>query len=320
MARPLRIEFEGAFYHIIQRGIERKNIFVSDKDKEKFLSYLSASRKAYGAIIHAYTLMNNHYHLILETPRGNLSKIMHFINTSYAAFFNTRRKRVGPLYQGRYKSILVQQDGYLHHLSRYVHLNPVRAGLVKDPKDYFWSSCKYYISNITAPEWLNITLIFSMFHTNKSKAMSLYKQFILEGIGKEKDIIKENTIKGFILGDYKFFEDIINRFVDNKITDPEIHVLKDIESRKEPTLEHIKSTVEKTITKNMRHQRRFSLYLSRTHTQQSLNQIASFYGKITDAGVSQAARRVEEERKKDKSVDKLLRNLEDKINLSRVET
>ena len=147
MARQLRIEYEGAFYHIVQRGIERKDIFISDKDKEKFLSYLNGSFVKYRAIFHSYVLMNNHYHLILETPRANLSKIMHYLNTSYAAYFNTKRRRVGPLYQGRFKAVLVQQDEYLHYLSCYIHLNPLRAGVVKSPQEYSYSSYNFFISS-----------------------------------------------------------------------------------------------------------------------------------------------------------------------------
>ena len=124
MARSLRIEYENAFYHIIQRGIERRNIFDLDKDKDRFFYYLERTHIAYGVIIHAYCLLNNHYHLILETPRANLSKALHCLNTSYAAYYNTEHKRVGPLYQGRFKAILVEADGYLHYLSSYIHLNP----------------------------------------------------------------------------------------------------------------------------------------------------------------------------------------------------
>jgi hypothetical protein len=159
-----------------------------------------------------------------------------------------------------------------------------------------------------------------MFAKNRPKANRLYKEFALAEIEKEKNIIHENTIKGLVLGSPAFFENIIDKFVDDKKDDSEIHILRDIKSRKEPTLEHIKSTVEKNIPFKVREQRRFSLYLSRRFTQKSLKQIAQFYGKITDAGVSQAARRLEKERGKNKSVNKRLKDLENKIFLSKVET
>ena len=318
MARPLRIEFPGAFYHVIQRGLERRNIFSSDKDKEKFLSYLDSAHTAYNAVFHTYILMANHYHIILETPRGNLSKIMHYLNTSYAAYFNAKRRRVGPLYQGRYKAVLVQEDEYLHHLSRYIHLNPVKAGIAKFPEEYHWSSYRYFTSKEKSPPWLNIDFVLSMFDDNISKAKRLYKQFVLESIGTEKDIIRLNTRKGLVLGDNTFLETIIDKFIHKE--DPEIHILKELKHRKEPTLEHIKQIVEENASANKHLQRKLAFYLSRRHTQKTLNQIASFHGKITDAGVSQAFKRIQIAREGDKELNKLLLEVEEKINLLNVET
>ncbi len=133
MARSLRIEFSGAFYHVTARGNERKPIYKSKRDRERFLSYLESATERYGAILHVYCLMDKHYHLFLETPSGNLSQIMHHIYGAYTTYFNTKRQRSGHLFQGRYKAILVDVDEYAEELSRYIHLNPVRAGIVSDP-------------------------------------------------------------------------------------------------------------------------------------------------------------------------------------------
>ncbi|MCF7870915.1 MAG: transposase [Candidatus Omnitrophica bacterium] len=316
MARPLRIEYEDAFYHIIQRGIEKKRIFLQDADKVKFFSYLKEAYLRYGIIIHTYALMNNHYHLTLQTPRANLSKAMHYLNTSYAVYFNTKRKRTGPLYQGRYKAILIQQDEYLHHLSRYIHLNPVRAKIVKTPIEYSWSSYKYFVSSASPPPWFQVSFILSMFNKTASKAKNFYKEFVLSGVGKEKDIIFKNTIKGFVLGNSDFAENIIKRFVKGK-QNSEIPVINELERRKEPSLAKIKTLVDNKIksNKNKRLKRKVTLYLARKYTQQTLNQIASFYGKIKDTGVSQAFKRTEEERQKNKELDKLLEELEKKIKM-----
>ncbi|MCF7872674.1 MAG: transposase [Candidatus Omnitrophica bacterium] len=318
MARPLRIEYEDAFYHIIQRGIEKKKIFLQDTDRGKFLSYLSQAYLKYRIIIHAYALMDNHYHLILQTPKANLTKAMHYLNTSYAAYFNAKRKRTGPLYQGRYKAILVQQDEYLHHLSRYIHLNPVRAKIVKNPIEYLWSSYKYFVSNAASPAWLQTTFILSMFSKTASQAKKIYKEFVLTGIGKEKDIIFKNTIKGFILGNGDFAEKIIKKFVKGK-QNSEIPIINELQYRKEPTLAEIKTRVENKIkdnkknNKNKRLRRKIILYLARKYTQQTLNQIASFCGKIKDTGVSQAFKRTKQARKKNKELNKLLEELEKEI-------
>lgn len=314
MARSLRIEYPGAFYHVIQRGIERKTIFASDSDKEKFLSYLDSAHIGYSAIVHTYILMNNHYHIILETPRSNLSKIMHYLNTSYAAYFNTKRKRVGPLYQGRFKAILVQQDEYLHHLSRYIHLNPLRVNIAKAPEEYPWSSFRYFISKDKQPRWLNINFILSMFDNSISKAKRLYKQFVLDGIGKEKDIIKTNMKKGFILGSEDFFESIKEKFIDTK-EDPEIPILKELKYKKEPSLEDIKYIVQRNVGNNKMLQRKLSIYLSRKYTQKTLKEIAEFYGKIKYTGVSQVFRRTEKVRKESKPLGALLLTLEKMINV-----
>jgi putative transposase len=318
MARPLRIEYEGAFYHVIQRGIERKNIFISDQDKEKLLSYFNLSHTAYNAVFHSYILMNNHYHIILETPHGNLSKIMHYINTSYAAYFNTKHKRVGPLYQGRFKAILVQQDEYLHYLSRYIHLNPVRARIAKSPEEYRWSSYGCFTQAQTPPAWLNISFILSMFVDNIQKAKRLYKQFVSDSIDKEKEIIANNTKLGLILGDEGFFESIRAKFINKN--DKEIPLLKELKQKKEPALEQIQEVVIKNVDNDKRLQRSVGIYLSRKYTQRTLNDIAGFYGKITDAGISQTARRLQKKREEDDKLNKRLLELERRVDLLNVET
>lgn len=318
MARPLRIEYECAFYHVIQRGIEKRDIFISDEDKEKFLSYFDFARSGYGAIIHTYVLMNNHYHIILETPRGNMSKIMHYINSSYAAYYNAKRKRVGPLYQGRYKAILIEKDAYLNHLSGYIHLNPVRAHIVKDPKEYRWSSYNCFTSlKNNPPEWLNISFILSMFDNDILKAKKLYKDFVMDDINSHKSILKENTIKGFILGTKDFAQDIISRFVNTK-EDPEVPIIRELKQRKYPSLENIRQAVEENIASDKKLQRKFSLYFSRKYSQKTLKEIASFYGKIKDTGVSQAFIRTNKLRLENKDIDNQLVSIEKEM--CRVET
>ena len=151
MSRPLRIQYPDAFYHVTSRGNELRDVFLSQRDRDKFLSYLESAVERYHAVIHVYCLMDNHYHLLLETPAGNLSQIMHHINGAYTTYFNTKRFRSGHLFQGRYKAILVDADEYEKELSRYIHLNPVRAGIVGRPEEYEWSSYRYYTVKRKAP-------------------------------------------------------------------------------------------------------------------------------------------------------------------------
>ena len=163
MARPLRICYPGAFYHVTSRGNEQKKVFKSRTDREKFLEYLDSASIRYGAVIHVYCLMDNHYHLFLETPSGNLPQIMRHINGAYTTYFNVKRERSGHLFQGRYKAILVDADEYAKELSRYIHLNPVRANIVKRPELYEWSSFQAYIGEKESPGWLNRDIILRLF-------------------------------------------------------------------------------------------------------------------------------------------------------------
>ncbi|MBL7157227.1 MAG: transposase [Candidatus Omnitrophica bacterium] len=319
MARPLRIEYPHAFYHVIQRGIERKSIFVSDRDKEKFLSYIESANKSHAALVHTYVLMNNHYHLILETPRANLVKIMHYINASYAIYFNVKRKRMGPLYQGRYKAILVQEEEYLHHLSRYIHLNPVRAKIVKDPIDYKWSSYKYFVSNALPPKWLVTEPILSTFNANPGKAKALYRDFVIFGIEEEKYNFLDNLREGYVLGNSDFFENI-KRKVSYRKDEPEIPVMRKIKQRGQPSLGNILDIVKNMAAENARLERKLVIYLAKTYTDNSLRNIASFYGNLKYKTVSKICERIKKLRQKDKKFDALLNQMEKAIEMSNVET
>ena len=145
MGRPLRIEYPGAFYHVTARGNEQREIYKSIADQKRFLGYLASATERYGAAVHVWCLRTNHYHLLMETPEGNLSRIMRHINGAYTNYFNTKRRRAGHLFQGRYKAILVDRDAFALGLSRYIHFNPVRAGMSQRPEGYDWSSYRNYM-------------------------------------------------------------------------------------------------------------------------------------------------------------------------------
>jgi putative transposase len=136
MARPYRLQAEDCFYHITSRGNDRKKIFLNDTDFEKFLEYILKAKEKYDFYLLAYVLMTNHYHFLIKTTKPNLSSIMHYINGSYTTYFNVKRGRTGHLFQGRYKSLVIDADSYFQELTRYIHLNPVRAKMVKNPEDY----------------------------------------------------------------------------------------------------------------------------------------------------------------------------------------
>lgn len=207
MARPLRIEYDGALYHITSRGNERKPIFKDDTDREIFLDTLHKVNKRYNWICHAYCLMDNHYHLVIETPDGNLSKGMRQLNGVYTQTFNKRHNRVGHIFQGRYKAILIQKESHLLEVCRYVVLNPIRAKSVKRVEDWKWSSYGATAGKGKSHPCLTADWILGQFAQKKWIAERKYKEFVEAGIG-EKGIWED--VKGqSILGSEEFVEKLI---------------------------------------------------------------------------------------------------------------
>lgn len=184
MARPLRIEFDGAVYHVTSRGNERRPVFRDDSDRKAFLNILTQVNRRFHWLCHAYCLMGNHYHLVIETPEGNLSKGMRALNGIYTQGFNKRHRRVGHLFQGRYKAILVDKDSYLLEVCRYVVLNPVRAKMVRKPEDWLWSSYRATAGRIQAPSNLTVDWLLGQFGRSLKDARREYREFVRAGIGE----------------------------------------------------------------------------------------------------------------------------------------
>jgi REP element-mobilizing transposase RayT len=184
MSRPLRIEFEGALYHVTSRGDRRERIFEDDQDRTGFLDLLGRVAVDFNWVVHAYCLMSNHYHLLLETPDGNLGKGMRQLNGVYTQDSNRRHGRVGHLFQGRYKAILVDADSYLMELSRYVVLNPVRAGMVGSARDWPWSSYLPMLGEAEASDWLETDGLLASFGKRRTEARRRYAEFVAAGVGQ----------------------------------------------------------------------------------------------------------------------------------------
>ena len=181
MARPLRLEFHGALYHVTSRGDGREAIYLDDEDREIGLRVLAEVVKRFNWMVHAYCLMGNHYHLLVETPDGNLSQGMRQFNGIYTQRFNRRHGRIGHVFQGRYKAIIVQKDNYLLELARYIVLNPVRAAMVRSAKDWPWSSYRATAGLTKAAQWLQTDWILSAFGARKGQAMERYRAFVADG-------------------------------------------------------------------------------------------------------------------------------------------
>lgn len=202
MARPLRIEFEGALYHVTSRGDRQEAIYEDDEDRERFLEVLAEAVARCNWRCHAYCLMTNHYHLLIEPPEGNLSKGMRQLNGVYTQASNRRHGRTGHLFQGRFKGILVDKDSYLLELSRYIVLNPARAGMVRRVQSWRWSSYRAMVGAVAAPGWLETDSVLSQFGKRRARTRQRYRQFVQEGI--RAPAVWANLRQQIYLGDEGF--------------------------------------------------------------------------------------------------------------------
>jgi putative transposase len=200
MARPLRLEHVGALWHVTCRGNERGTIFRDDRDRRLFLSVLSEAVHLFTWRLHAYVLMGNHYHLLVETPEANLSRGMHRVNALYSQAFNRRHERAGHLMQGRFKAILVEKERHLLELVRYVVLNPVRAGLARDAGDWPWSNYRATAGLRESPEWLETEWTIAQFG-NGNDARSAYREFVVAGSSRLEKPWKRVTNQLFLGSD-----------------------------------------------------------------------------------------------------------------------
>ncbi|MGS2723489.1 REP-associated tyrosine transposase [Porticoccus sp. GXU_MW_L64] len=213
MARPLRLEFAGALYHVTSRGDRREDIYESNEDRALFLEILGDVCSQYNWVCHAYCLMSNHYHLLIETPDANLSGGMRQLNGVYTQGFNRNHGRTGHVYQGRYKAILVDKNSYLLEVARYIVLNPVRAGMVRSAKEWPWSSYRATAGQANAPNWLQVNWLLAAFGNKKAVGIASYKTFVREGKGQPR--LWEQVKNQVFLGDEKFVEDMQQRIDEN---------------------------------------------------------------------------------------------------------
>lgn len=204
MARPLRLEFPGALYHVTSRGDRREDIFLNDDDRVDWLDVLATVCTRFNWIVHAFCQMNNHYHLLVETVDGELSGGMRQLNGIYTQRFNRRHVQVGHLFQGRYKAILVQKEAYLLELTRYVLLNPLRARMIESLDDWPWSSFPCAIGQQVPPAWLDTDWLLGQFATQRSSARRRFREFVMAGQGLPSPILE--TRHQLLLGDEAFVE------------------------------------------------------------------------------------------------------------------
>ena len=208
MTRPLRLEFPGALYHVTSRGDRREDIFLNDVDRRDWLDVLGATCQRFNWVVHAFCQMTNHYHLLLETVDGNLARGMRQLNGEYTQGFNRRHALVGHLFQGRYKAILVQKESYLLELTRYIVLNPLRAGMVTTLDDWPWSSFPFTMGASRPPDWLDPDVLLGQFanerSTERCAAIQAYREFVMAGKGLPSPML--DLRHQLLLGDDAFID------------------------------------------------------------------------------------------------------------------
>lgn len=244
MARPLRIEFEGAWYHVMNRGAARQGVFVSDDHRHRFLELLGDLASRFEIETHSYCLMTNHYHLLLHTPHGNLGRGMRHLNGVYTQYFNRDQRRDGALFRGRYKAILVDADAYLLHLSSYIHLNPLESGMVERLEDYPWSSYPAYVGRHKPERWLARDMVYSMLGGRAGR----YRSFVEQGVDEDVQRFYSGKYLSPILGDDVFKETVLERYGSD---DPEVPERKRL--REPPSLDKIIDSVSMVVGCDRQH-------------------------------------------------------------------
>lgn len=292
MGRPLRIQFEGAWYHVMNRGASRQVIYKDNSDKLKFLNILEKVIKTYHIEIHAYCLMDNHYHLLVHTPYPNLSEAMRQLNSLHARQFNQRHHKDGPLFRSRYKAIIVGGEEYLLRLSRYIHRNPLEAKIVNKLEAYKWSSYSAYIEKSPSIEWLKMSVIKKRFSKRKLKAS--YQAFVENQTDEALKAFYNNNRFMPVFGSAGFIEKII-AFADSQSLSSEVVGKNQIQPL--PTIEEIACFVARyykvnltqlrqpTYGKNAQ-ARKVAMIICREEASCQLRMIGQFFGQRAASAVS----------------------------------
>jgi REP element-mobilizing transposase RayT len=291
MARPLRIEYAGAFYHVINRGHRQEPIVLDDRDRQRFLYDLERMAGQFHVLIHSYCLMTNHYHMILETPDGNLSRAVQWLNVSYATYYNRRHQCAGHLFQGRFKAILVDAGSYLEALSRYIHLNPVHAGLASRAWEYPWSSCRHFVQSGKVPAWLEVNRILAGFGRTGTIARRRYAAYLLE---PEATNPCDDAVGGSLLGSKSFIQWVKDTFLSARRRDQEIPDLKrltprpPVEAIVRAVAERLRVSPEQILRRGRKRNRArdITIYLSRELSGLSCQELGRRFGGLSGAAIT----------------------------------
>ena len=292
MARPLRIAIPDGLYHVTNRGLERRVIVRDDRDRVRWHELLGRVAKRRRWRVFAWALMDNHFHLFLQTPDADLSEGMHDLESGYVSGFNRRHNRRGPLLQSRFKAILVERAAHDWELSRYVHLNPVRARMVEWPQDYRWSSCRFYFRSRGAPAWLAWQDVLSQHGRTLRSARRAYREYLAEGIASPPESPLTHVVASTLLGS----EDFVARtreWVADRLPDHDVPAARQLRPRtgfdsiEGVVCESFGVPVEALRQRGRwrNHARALAIYLARELTGQPLAAIGARFGGVGSAAV-----------------------------------
>ena len=306
MSRPLRIEYPGAWYHVMNRGRRREKIFESSKDYEMFIIVLQEASEMWNLKVAAYCLLSNHYHLLLHTPDGNISRCMRHINGVYTQRYNRRHKKDGQLVRGRYKAVIVDGDNYLLEVLRYIHRNSIKAGLVKSLDDYKWSSHKGYSSRAKKWDWLYQDFLLAMFSEKSRQAKKAYIEFVLQNEPEEIEKFYSKKNLGSVLGDDDFKEWMKEKFQEfrfhkeipeSMVLAPDPGNIMDLVSRRYK-IKRESLTKSKRGTEN--EPRDIAVYLMRIYSNKTLTGVGEYFNIMNYSTVSSIIERVKSRKATDK--------------------
>lgn len=317
MSRPLRIEYPGAWYHVMNRGAGRRKIFQDDSHYQYFLSLIDDVSTRFGAEFHSYCLMGNHYHLLIHTPEGNLQRIMRHINGIYTQYYNKAMRTDGPLFRGRYKAILVESDNYLLNLSRYIHRNPLEAKVIKSLANYPWSSYPAYIGKDKVPAWLHTEEVFGQMGGARRRFLVRYQAYVEDDTDTELETFYRKKARSPILGSESFRERMIERYVNS---DKEIAEQKHVRGVPSATriiryiadVYHMKpgEVLSAKRGRGGRHYPRLiAMYLCQQLGRMSLNEIAELFGVGHYASISNTIGQLKKDMVNDKKLEKQIIHL-----------
>lgn len=309
MARPLRIEYPGAVYHVICRGNNRENIFKDDRDRRRYLDKLLYYCTLKEVSLLCYCLLSNHIHLLLETPQGNLSKLMQPFQTSYTLYFNRRHHRSGHVFEQRYKALLVDRDNYLLQVSRYIHRNAVEAKLVQRPQDYQWSSYSAYV-NGRRPSGLATSTVLEQLGGNQRDQIRNYRKYV-ENTPPEEATSDEPlpTTKQVVIGDEQFAERVLKKRRQGIDIDRH-YTLTDLEKAVCQVMEIDRRELARPQrTAAVNRARELFMYLGRRHADASLRDIAQRLRVRDVSTVSHGEKRITMTLQANNSSAKQLKNL-----------